>query len=125
MAESNLDEEDQSEKISEIVQKLQIAQTELLNYKKKMEDKKKKKADYNPQEEVVLRLMPIIENFELAMKNPGNPEFAAEMERVYDELMETLQDSRMGKVSADELSLLDKMPANKVVKSMKTIKKKR
>jgi molecular chaperone GrpE (heat shock protein) len=123
MAEGNLDEENQSEKISEIVQKLQIAQTELLNYKKKME--KKKKADYNPQEEVVLRLMPIIENFELAMKNPGNPEFAAEMERVYDELMETLQDSRMGKVSADELSLLDKMPANKVVKSMKTIKKKR
>jgi molecular chaperone GrpE len=94
--------EEKKEKIDmqEIVATLQRVQAEFENYKKRVERDKKKVVDYS-KEQIILKLLPILDNFELAMQNADNTEFAKGVELIYDDLMEALQKEGLIKIDAN------------------------
>ncbi len=93
--------EEKKEKIDtqEIVATLQRVQAEFENYKKRVERDKKKVVDHS-KEQIILKLLPILDNFELAMQNADNTKFAQGVELIYDDLMETLQKEGLLKIDA-------------------------
>jgi molecular chaperone GrpE len=89
------------DKMTELVQTLQRVQAEFENYKKRVERDKKKVLDYS-KEEVIIRLLPILDSFELAMQNADNTEFAKGIDLIFNDLMDTLQKEGLIRIEAQE-----------------------
>ncbi len=87
------------DKVTELVQTIQRVQAEFENYKKRVERDKQKFIDLS-QEKIILKLLPILDNLELAMQNADNTEFAKGIDLIYGDLMETLQKEGLIKIEA-------------------------
>ncbi|MBW3003111.1 nucleotide exchange factor GrpE [Candidatus Woesearchaeota archaeon] len=88
------------EKIAELTDTLQRLQAEFENYRKRIE---KEKQDFAKMasKEVILKLLPILDNFELALKNKEcNEEFVKGVELIFSELWQALSDEGLKKIEA-------------------------
>jgi molecular chaperone GrpE len=84
-------QDENQEKICELTDTLQRVQAEFENYKKRCE---KESSDFTKiaNAELIRKLLPIIDNFELALKNcREKDEFYKGMELIYSQLIESLQ----------------------------------
>ena len=86
-------------KMTELVQTIQRVQADFENYKKRVERDKQKFVDYS-KEEIILKLLPILDSFELAMQNADNSDFAKGMDLIFNDLMNTLQKEGLIKIPA-------------------------
>ena len=97
--EHKTDEKDK--KIAELTDSLQRLQAEFENYKKYVEKqscdfKKYAKAD------VILEILPILDSFELALKNTSNKEeFVKGVELIYSQLFSTLEKEGLQQIKAE------------------------
>ena len=87
------------DKMTELVQTIQRVQADFENYKKRIERDKQKFVDYS-KEEIILKLLPILDSFELAMQNADNSEFAKGMDLIFNDLMDTLQKEGLIRIEA-------------------------
>jgi len=82
---------DRQNKIDELTETAKRVQAEFENYKKRVDQEKKTFCDY-ASADIMLKLLPVIDNLELALKNKENKdEFAKGMQMIYDQLMKTLE----------------------------------
>jgi len=85
-----LKKDEKEEKLKELTDTLQHLQAEFENYKKRIE---KENCEFIKcaNEEVIVRLLPIIDNFELALKScRAKDDFYKGMELIYSQLIDTL-----------------------------------
>jgi len=81
------------QKIGELTDALQRLQAEFDNYRKRTETENQTFKQY-AEEEFVKKLLPTIDNFELAFANKASPEdFQKGMELIYSQLFSTLEES--------------------------------
>lgn len=89
-----------NEKISELTDQLQRLQAEFENYKKRTDKESAAFREY-ASEKVLERLLPIIDTFELAIKNTADAEkFKKGMELIYAEMMNLLKSYGVKKIDA-------------------------
>ena len=86
---------DKDRKLNEITSTLQRIQAEFENYKKRIETEKAgfiKKAS----KEIILKMLTIVDNFELALKNKENKdEFVKGMDLIYSQITKMLSDENV------------------------------
>ena len=81
-------QEELEQKIGELTELLQRVQADFENYKKRTETEKVDIIN-NASKEVIQKILPIVDNFELALKNTENvEEFKKGMEMIYAQLMD-------------------------------------
>ena len=87
-----------NQKIEELTDDLQRLQAEFENYKKRTDRDKEDFKCYS-EAEMIKQILPIIDNFELALKNTGNhDEFVKGIELVYSQLFQMLEDKGVKKI---------------------------
>jgi len=85
--------EEQEQKIGELTELLQRVQAEFDNFKKRTETEKASTIS-NASKEIIQKILPITDNFELALKNTSSPnEFKNGMEMIYAQLMEVFNNA--------------------------------
>jgi molecular chaperone GrpE len=97
----NTVDEKQDQHISELTETLQRLQADFENYKKRVE---KQTTDLKKfaQAEVVARLLPTLDSFEMALKNTNNKEeFIKGVELIFSQLFQTLEDLGMKKIESN------------------------
>lgn len=89
-----------NEKIAELTITLQRLQAEFENYRKRAEKDSGLQREY-ASAPVITKLLPIIDTFEIAIKNSKDPEkFRKGMELIYAELMSVLKNEGVRKIDA-------------------------
>lgn len=89
------------EEISFLKETLQRLQAEFENYKKRVEREKEELTRFASRS-VITDLLPIIDHFELALKNKShNDEFTKGIELIYAELMSLLEQYKVKKIDGD------------------------
>lgn len=79
------------EKIKELTETLQRLQAEFENYKKRIDKEKGEFVKYS-KHEVIAKILPILDSFELAIKNAkNNPNFLKGVELIFSQLYSTLE----------------------------------
>ncbi len=79
---------------------LQRNHAEFQNYKKRTEEDKQRFVKLS-NEELIKKILPILDNFELALNNTENKEeFVKGMEMIYSQLTQTLEDEGLQKIPA-------------------------
>jgi len=78
------------DQIKDLTETLQRLQAEFENYKKRIEKEKAEFTDFC-KAELIKKLLPIIDNFELALKNEADEEFKKGVELIYAQLFEVLE----------------------------------
>ena len=84
----------------ELVSTLQRLQAEFENFKKRTD---KEKSDFTKfaTSNIISKLLPILDNFDLAMQNKENKdEFISGIDMIYEQLMQTLYDAGLTKICA-------------------------
>lgn len=92
--------DEKEEKIKDLTNTLQRLQAEFENYKKRTE---KENLEYKKcaLQDFIKRILPILDNFELALENKQNKEeFVKCVELIYSELYTILEDSGLKKIEA-------------------------
>ncbi|MBW2984995.1 nucleotide exchange factor GrpE [Candidatus Woesearchaeota archaeon] len=88
------------EKIEELTETLQRLQAEFENYKKRIDKEKGEFVKYSKQE-LILKILPIIDSFELAIKNAkNNPNFLKGVELIFSQLYSTLESEGLKPIKA-------------------------
>ena len=88
------------EHIRELTELLQRVHADFVNYKKRVEQDSAASARCAT-EEMVARLLPVIDNFHLAFQHKDNhEEFAKGIELIYSQLIETLKKEGLNEISA-------------------------
>lgn len=91
----------EQDKVAELTNDLQRLQAEFENYKKRTERDNESFKEYS-EAEVVKDMLPILDNFELALNNASNKdEFVKGMELVYSQLFQALEDRGLKKIEVD------------------------
>ena len=89
------------EQIKELTATVQRVQADFENYKKRTEKETQEYKKYS-NEELITRILPIIDNFELALKhNHAQDEFAKGIELIYAQLITTLKDEGIKAIKAE------------------------
>ena len=84
----------------EIKELLQRNHAEFQNYKKRIEEDKKRFVQLS-NEELIKKILPIIDNLELALNNTDNKEeFVKGIEMIYSQLLQVLEDEGLQKIPA-------------------------
>ena len=92
--------DDKDKKIAELTDTLKRLQAEFENFHKRTE---KECCDFRKyaNAKLVTKLLPVLDSFELALKNTGNNEDLKKgVELIYSQLLQTLQDSGLKKIDA-------------------------
>jgi len=102
MAETNQVEETvETPTVEELTQTLQRVQADFENYRKQQE-KRLEDFKFIIKRENLLKMLPIVDNFSLALKNTANPEeFMKGMDLIYAQFQTCLEDNGVGIVSYD------------------------
>jgi len=102
MAETNQVEETvETPTVEELTQTLQRVQADFENYRKQQE-KRLEDFKFIIKRENLLKMLPIVDNFSLALKNTANPEeFMKGMDLIYAQFQTFLEDNGVGIVSYD------------------------
>lgn len=88
------------EKIKSLINDLQRLQAEFENYKKRVEKEKTEFSEYAAAE-TIKALLPVTDNFELALKNTEkHDEFVKGVELVYSQLREVLSENGLTQIEA-------------------------
>ncbi len=88
------------EEHEELKEMLKRMHAEFQNYRKRTEDEKTKFIKLST-EDLIKKLIPILDNFELALKhNTEKTEFSEGMEMIYTQLLQTLEDEGLQKIPA-------------------------
>lgn len=91
---------EKSQKIEEITDTLKRLQAEFENYKKRTDKEKLELIKY-AQGELMLKLLPVLDTFEIALKSTKDPEkFAKGMEMVYAQLYSAFESSGLRPIKA-------------------------
>jgi len=94
-----LDEKDK--KIAELTDSLQRLQAEFENYKKYVEKQSSEFKKY-AKADLIINLLPILDSFELALKNTSNKEeFMKGVELIYSQLFSTLEKEGLTPIKAE------------------------
>ena len=90
----------EKEEIAYLTEQLQRLQAEFINYKNRIEKEKAGFADYNTAE-FVLKLLPILDNFEIALNScdKNNP-VSKGMEMIYAQLLDLLTKEGLRRIEA-------------------------
>ena len=87
------------EKIIELTETLQRLQAEFENYKKRTDKEKEQFCKFS-NKELILKLLPLLDNFELALKNvENNKEFVKGVELIFSQFIETLEKEGLKKIN--------------------------
>jgi molecular chaperone GrpE len=98
-SEVKIDKKD--EQIIELTDSLQRLQADFENYKKRVEKQYCDSKKYI-QAEVVARLLPILDSFEMALKNTNNKEeFIKGVELIFSQLFQTLEDLGLKRIETN------------------------
>jgi len=82
----------EKKEIEELTETLQRLQADFENYKKRIEKENLERARY-AKAEVIVKLLPVLDSFELALKNSKNhEEFKKGVELIYSQFFQTLED---------------------------------
>jgi molecular chaperone GrpE len=88
-------------KINELTETLQRLQAEFENYKKSLEKEKSEYVKY-AKSDLILKLLPVLDSFEIALKNTTNKEkFVKGMELIYAQLISILQSEGLKAIKAE------------------------
>ncbi|MBW2999723.1 nucleotide exchange factor GrpE, partial [Candidatus Woesearchaeota archaeon] len=91
----------EQEKIAELTETLQRVQAEFENYKKRIEKESIEFKQFAAKE-VVEKLLPILDNFELALKNTKeNEQFLKGMELIYSQFFSTLENLGLKRINCN------------------------
>lgn len=86
--------------IKELTELLQRVHADFINYKKRVQEESKAMAKC-ASEDVVAKLLPVIDNFELALQHKGsNEEFAKGIELIHSQLLDTLKKEGLTEIKA-------------------------
>jgi len=92
--------EEKEKELKDLIDTLQRLQAEFENYKKRTEKENQEFRKFALQE-FIKKLLPIIDNFELALENKDNKEeFVKGVELIYSELYTILEDAGLIKIEA-------------------------
>jgi len=87
-----------SKKIEELREMLQRTQADFINYKNRVEKETKQYIEYC-EADLIRNLLPILDNFELALKNTDDHEkFVDGMEMIYSQLFDILKQRGLEKI---------------------------
>ena len=90
----------EKEKIAELTETLQRLQAEFENYKKRTEKEKIEFIKYS-KADVINKILPILDTFEIALRNTNDKEkFAKDMEMLYAQLFSTLESDGLRPIHA-------------------------
>lgn len=93
-------QEDLQQQYGEIKETLQRVYAEFQNYKKRTEDDKSRFIKMST-EELIKKILPIMDNFELALEhNKQETEFSKGIEMIYSQLKDVLQDEGLEEINA-------------------------
>jgi molecular chaperone GrpE len=93
-----LDVDDKELKIKELTDMLQRVQADFINYKNRTENEKKQLIEYG-NAELIKKLLPILDTFELALKNSIEPEkFKHGMELLYAQFLDVMKHEGLSKI---------------------------
>jgi molecular chaperone GrpE len=94
------EKEKKTDKMQELTALLQRIQADFENYKKRVE-KESKEFVKIAAKDFVVKLLPILDNFELALKNnENNDEFVKGIELIFSQLYSTLEQEGLKKIEA-------------------------
>lgn len=97
-------EETQEERIKELIDLLQRTQANFENYRKQQE-KRIEEIQSLANKNLILQLLPILDNFELALKNADrSQDFAQGIKLVYSELFNLLENQGLKKIETENQS---------------------
>lgn len=89
-------------KIKELTELLQRLQADFENYKKRVENQSKEFVKI-ANKDIIVKLLPILDNFELALRNDDNKEeFAKGVELIFSQFYSTLEKEGLKKIDAKE-----------------------
>ncbi|MEM4260168.1 MAG: nucleotide exchange factor GrpE [Candidatus Woesearchaeota archaeon] len=92
--------DEKEEKIKEYIETLQRLQAEFENFKKREEKDKKENKKYS-NAEFIKKLLPVIDSFEIALKNSNNIEnFRKGIELIYSQLISILKEQGLRKIES-------------------------
>ncbi|MFT4304728.1 MAG: nucleotide exchange factor GrpE [Candidatus Woesearchaeota archaeon] len=92
--------DDKETQIEDLTNLLKRVQAEFSNYMKRTETEKKEIVKF-ASKEIILKLLPVIDNFDLALKNTNNnEEFVKGIEIVYNDLLNVLENEGLKKIEA-------------------------
>ena len=93
-------QQDENKKVQELTDSLQRLQAEFENYKKRIEKEKLEFVKF-ANEELVLRILPVIDSFELALQNTNShDEFVKGIKLIYTQLFSMLESLGVQKIKA-------------------------
>jgi len=93
--------DDKDKKIDELTDCLQRLQAEFENYKKYIERQTAELRKY-AHADIILKLLPVLDSFELALKNTSNKEeFVKGVELIYSQLFSTLEKEGLRHIKAE------------------------
>lgn len=96
------DNTEKDQKIADLTETLQRLQAEFENYQKRTEKQCQDFAKYANQE-LIKELLPVLDNFDLAIKNSDDPEkFRKGVELIYSEIHDILERSGLKPIPADK-----------------------
>ena len=87
------------QKIAELTNILKRVQADFENYKKRAEQEKKQNIEYASQE-LIKKLLPLLDSFELALKNKKNKEEYNGIQLLYAQLIQILEKQGLRKIDA-------------------------
>ena len=94
------DKNAQDIKIAEITELLQRVHADFVNYKRRVQEESKVMAKC-ASEDVVAKLLPVLDNFELALQHKDNKEeFAKGIELIHSQLLDTLKKEGLTEIKA-------------------------
>ena len=91
--------QDKEKEIAESTETLQRLQAEFENYKKRIEKESAEFRKYS-NAKLITRLLPILDSFELALKNTKEEGFKKGIELIYSQLYQTLEEQGLRKIEA-------------------------
>lgn len=99
--ETKKEEKPEKDQLKELTELLQRTQANFENYRKQQEKRIEEIRNF-ANKELILQILPILDNFELALKNTGNPqEFIKGIELIYSELFTTLENQGLKLISRE------------------------
>lgn len=91
----------QDQQIKDLTDSLQRLQADFENYKKRVEKQTSELKKY-AQAEIVAKLLPVLDSFEIAFKNTNNKEeFIKGVEMIFSQLFQTLEDLGLKKIDSN------------------------
>jgi len=96
-------ENDSASQISDLTDTLKRLQAEFENYRKRVDNERcedKKRAS----EQVLIELLTVVDNFELALKHAPTDDFAKGVELVYAQLMQLLESNGVKRIVCDQFN---------------------